>query len=419
MIDRVEIRVKAGDGGNGAASFRREKFVPLGGPDGGDGGYGGNVILQADPSLNTLEHLRYKRHYAAERGGHGHGANKHGATGDDLSLKVPVGTEVRRKEEDGKLTLLADLAQPGAAFVVVQGGRGGWGNARFTTSTRQAPHFAQTGQRGEEAALVLDLKLLADVGIVGLPNAGKSTLLSVASRAQPKIADYPFTTLEPSLGVVSVGYLTFVLADIPGLIEGAHTGAGLGHQFLRHVERTRLLIHLLDGSRDDPLNDMEVINDELAQFSPELRQKPQLVVINKVDMPEVRERLAELGKLLSTKEVEPHFISAATGDGVSELMQVIAAALPQPEAQESVTAPVIRPRPVDEGFKVTKHNAVYTVAGQRPVTLAEMMPLDDEEAQTEFWRRLTRMGVGKALRRRGAKAGDRVRFGNVETEWPG
>jgi GTP-binding protein len=259
---------------------------------------------------------------------------------------------------------------------------------------------------------------LADVGIVGLPNAGKSTLLSVASHAHPKIADYPFTTLEPSLGVVSVGYTSFVLADIPGLIEGAHTGAGLGHQFLRHVERTRLLVQLIDGSRDDPLHDMDVIDSELEQFSPELRQKPQLVAINKVDMPEVKERLGELKALFATRDIEPIFISAATGEGVADLMQTVAANLPQPQVQEAVT-PVIQPRPVDEAFKVTKRNGVYSVAGDRPVTLAEMMPLDDEEAQTEFWRRLTRMGVSRALRRSGAKPGDRVRFGKVEVEWPG
>ncbi|MFQ5880392.1 MAG: GTPase ObgE [Dehalococcoidia bacterium] len=419
MIDRVEIKVKGGDGGNGCVSFRREKYVPKGGPDGGDGGSGGDLVVQADPSLNTLDHLRYQHRYQAERGGHGRGANRHGRRGEDLVIKVPVGTEVRRRQADGQLTLLADLAQPGAAVVAAASGRGGWGNARFATPTRQAPRIAQRGQRGEETALVLDLKLLADVGIVGLPNAGKSTLLAAATRARPKVADYPFTTKEPILGVVSVGYGTFVLAEIPGLIEGAHAGAGLGHHFLRHVERTRLLIHLVDGSRDDPLHDMEVVNGELGQFSPELLGKPQVVVVNKVDIPTVRERVHRLRVALAGGGSEPFIVSAATGEGVGQLMETVAERLPTPSEPSMAPAPVIRPRPLARSFQVAREGNVYTVAGDGVMALVEMMPLDNEEGQAEFWRRLGRMGVARALRRSGARPGDRVRFGAVELEWPG
>ncbi|HET8944683.1 MAG TPA: GTPase ObgE, partial [Dehalococcoidia bacterium] len=296
MIDRVEIVVEGGAGGNGIVSFRREKFVPRGGPDGGDGGDGGNVILLADRSVRTLKELGRRRIYRAERGVHGQGADKHGRRGESLLIRVPVGTQVSAVRADGSLEMVADLVVAGQQVAVARGGLGGWGNARFKSSTNQAPRIAQRGQPGEEARLRLDLKLLADVGIVGLPNAGKSTLLSVISAARPKIADYPFTTLEPALGVVESGWERFVVADIPGLIEGAHEGVGLGLEFLRHIERTRLVVHLVDGSSPDPVRDYETVNAELREYGQELADREQVLVVNKIDIPEVSARMGELTK---------------------------------------------------------------------------------------------------------------------------
>ena len=286
-------------------SFRREKYVPRGGPDGGDGGRGGSVILVADPALTTLASFRRRRRYRAERGRHGEGGKRHGRSGEDLAILVPVGTIVRRVEGNGSGEVVADLTVPGQRVVVAGGGKGGRGNARFATSTRQAPRIAERGQRGQQTRLILDLKLLSDVGIVGLPNTGKSTLLRAVSAARPKVADYPFTTLEPVLGVVEVAYESFVLANLPGIIEGAHEGAGLGHQFLRHVERTRVLVHLLDGSQPDPVGDLETLNRELAWYSEELERKRQQVVVNKLDLPEVRSRRTELDASLRTLGMIP------------------------------------------------------------------------------------------------------------------
>jgi len=303
--------------------------------------------------------------------------------------------------------------------VVVWGGWGGRGNARFATSTRQAPRIAEHGQRGEQAHLVLDLKLLSDVGIVGLPNAGKSTLLRAVSAARPKVADYPFTTLEPVLGVVEVGYESFVLADLPGIIEGAHEGAGLGHQFLRHVERTRVLVHLLDGSRPDPVADLETLNRELAWYSEALEHKRQQVVVNKLDMPEVRARLAELDASLRTLGHDSLFISAATEEGVPDLLRRLLELLSAMEVPELLEAevPVLRPRGRQPRFTVSKGAGLFMVEGEGPVSLVEMMGLESEEARLEVRRRLTRMGVVSALRRAGIRPGDRVRFGSVEMEW--
>jgi GTP-binding protein len=419
LLDRVEIVVQAGDGGNGVVSFRREKYVPRGGPDGGDGGHGGSVVLVADPALTTLAGFRRRRRYRAERGRHGEGGKRHGRSGEDLVIPVAVGTIVRRFEGDGSGEVVADLTVPGQRVVVAKGGKGGRGNARFATSTHQAPRIAEHGQRGEQAHLVLDLKLLSDVGIVGLPNAGKSTLLRSVSAARPKVADYPFTTLEPVLGVVEVGYEAFVLADLPGIIEGAHEGAGLGHQFLRHVERTRVLVHLLDGSRADPVGDLETLNRELAWYSEELERKRQQVVVNKLDLPEVRARRAELDARLRSLGHDPLFISAATGEGVPELVRRLlellsAVEMPTPLAAE---VPVLRPRGRQPRFMVTKGDGLFVVEGEGPVSLVEMMGLESEEARLEVRRRLTRMGVLSALRRAGIRAGDRVRFGAVEMEW--
>jgi len=402
-------------------AFRREKFVPLGGPDGGDGGSGGSVIVLAAPSVSTLIDVGRRHQWHAGDGQHGQGSNRHGRRGESLVIRVPCGTQVRRKDSKGNATLLADLSAAGESVVVARGGAGGRGNARFATSTNQAPRIAQRGGRGEEVHLVLDLKLLSDVAIIGMPNAGKSTLLSVISAAHPRIAAYPFTTLEPVLGVVEMGYRTFVVAEIPGLIEGAHTGAGLGQEFLRHAERARIFIHLLDGAGADPLRDLDIINGELREFQSELAAKPQVVAVNKLDLPEVQSRESELRRTLSERGITGHFVSAAAGAGVGGLLEDVAAELGRlvPEGLAVEELPVIAPRPLSQRFEVAVVNGVCTVRGQRVEELAEMMPLEQEEGRQEFWRRLGRWGVVKAIKRAGAKAGERVRIGRVEVEWPG
>jgi GTPase len=328
FIDEVKIRVIAGHGGRGCVSFRREKFVPKGGPNGGNGGDGGNVVAVADPQLTTLLDLRYQKQYKAGRGEHGMGKDQHGKRGEDRIIKVPVGTIVR----DGDTgELLADLNTPGEQVIVAAGGRGGKGNAHFVSSTNRTPRFAQPGEPGVDRELAIELRLLADVGIVGLPNAGKSTLIAAISAVRPKIADYPFTTLVPNLGVVGYGDgQSFVIADIPGLIEGAHQGQGLGHKFLRHVTRTRVLIHLLDAANlnaEDPLADWGTVNRELSLFDPDLLHKPQIVVANKIDIPAARTQAELLAKTLPKAYQPLHSISAVTGEGVGALVQKVGALL--------------------------------------------------------------------------------------------
>jgi len=347
FVDQVSIQVKAGDGGNGAVAFRREKFVERGGPSGGDGGNGGSVVLEADPQLTTLLDYRYQQHHRARNGEHGMGSDCNGAAADDLLLRVPVGTLVK-DEDTGEL--LADLGTPGQRVVVAEGGRGGLGNMNFASSTRQTPRFAQEGKPGVERRLVLELKLLADVGLLGFPNAGKSTLISRVSRARPKVADYPFTTLIPNLGVVPYKDGTsFVMADIPGLIEGAAEGAGLGHQFLRHVERTRVLVHLVDmaapGEERSPIRDYEVLNAELARYSPELASKPQLVAPSKMDLTEAKERLPAFRAALAERGIRVFPISAATGEGVGALLDAIAQVLSGGVVPSSSSGPRPRRRP--------------------------------------------------------------------------
>ncbi|HTP65408.1 MAG TPA: GTPase ObgE [Geobacteraceae bacterium] len=325
FIDEVKINARSGDGGAGCVSFRREKFIPLGGPDGGDGGKGGDVLFEATTALSTLLELRCRPHLKADRGRNGMGKNRHGANGKGLKIMVPVGTVIHDAESG---EVLADLTEAGKPVVLLKGGRGGQGNARFATSTHKAPKFAQPGEPGEERWLRLELKLLADVGVIGFPSVGKSSLIARVSSARPKIADYPFTTLTPNLGVVAYkNYRSFVMADIPGLIEGAHAGAGLGHRFLRHVERTDILVHMLDISslpEQDPLAGYEAINRELSLFNPELVRKRQIVVINKIDLPQVRENLAAITKRLEERGVRPFAISAATGEGIQPLLDEIA-----------------------------------------------------------------------------------------------
>jgi len=330
FIDRVKIRVKAGDGGNGVTAFRREKFVPRGGPSGGDGGVGGSVWMEADEGLNTLLHLRYNPEHTAGRGRHGEGSNRYGKDGEDITVKVPVGTQVFNVEKD---ELEFDFTESGQRFLIAKGGKGGWGNAHFATPTRRAPKLHYQGRPGEEKELQLELKLIADVGLVGFPNAGKSTLISVISAAKPKIADYPFTTLEPNLGVVDLGdYKTFVVADIPGLIEGASEGAGLGDRFLRHVERTKLILHLVDVSSSsgrDPVEDYEIINRELASYNEDLAERPQIVVATKLDALDEPERLEALKKRAKKDRKQFLAISSAANTGIKELVFAVANMLSQ------------------------------------------------------------------------------------------
>ncbi len=328
FVDEVRIHVKAGDGGNGCVSFRRERFVPRGGPNGGDGGKGGDVILRADAQYSTLLDLTYPKKFLAQKGTHGKGKDQTGRNGKDLIIRVPAGTLVR-DDQEGKV--LQDLLFDGQQFVAAKGGRGGRGNARFATSTHRAPRHAEKGEKGEERWLWLELKLLADIGLIGYPNVGKSTLLSKISSATPKIADYPFTTLTPNLGVVRQGdHRSFVVADIPGLIEGASQGAGLGLTFLRHVERTHLLIHLLDiseGSHQNPVRDFQALNHELDAYHPSLREKSQIVALNKIDLPSVRERTADLKKQFEEMGYRLFLISGKTGEGVGELMEAVSQTL--------------------------------------------------------------------------------------------
>lgn len=328
FIDRVKIKVKAGDGGNGVTAFRREKFVPRGGPSGGDGGVGGSVWMESDEGLNTLLHLRYNPEHKAERGRHGEGSNRYGKDGEDVTVKVPVGTQVLNAET-GEVEV--DFTEAGQKHLIAKGGKGGWGNAHFATPTRRAPKFHYQGRPGEEKELQLELKLIADVGLVGFPNAGKSTLISVISAAKPKIADYPFTTLEPNLGVVDMGdYKTFVVADIPGLIEGASDGAGLGDRFLRHVERTKLILHLVDvssASGRDPIDDYEIINRELEKYSDDLARRPQIVVATKTDAIDDPDRLERLRDRAREDRKEFFAISSVAGVGLNELKFAVARAL--------------------------------------------------------------------------------------------
>ncbi len=328
FIDEVKIHVTSGAGGAGCVSFRREKFIPRGGPDGGDGGKGGDVIFEVSSAISTLLDLRYRPHLKAERGRNGMGKDRHGAKGDDLKVLVPPGTVVRDAETD---EVLADLTEPGEELVLLKGGRGGQGNARFATATHKAPRFAQPGEPAEERWLRLELKLMADVGLLGFPSVGKSSLIARVSAARPKIADYPFTTLAPNLGVVQYkNYRSFVMADIPGLIEGAHEGAGLGHRFLKHVERTDILLHMLDLSwmpERDPVREYEALNRELRLFNPELAEKRQIVVVNKIDLPHVRENLLQVTSWFTERGLAVFPISAATGEGISPLLDEIARAL--------------------------------------------------------------------------------------------
>ena len=417
FFDEAKIYVKAGDGGDGCVSFRREKYVPLGGPSGGDGGKGGDVYLVANPHLNTLIGFKRRVHFKAQRGAHGRGKGQKGRQGDDVYVEVPPGTVVRDAETG---EFIADLMEEGQKVLVAQGGQGGRGNAAFATSTNQAPRIAERGAPGQERWLYLELKLIADVGIVGMPNAGKSTLLSVVSAARPKIAAYPFTTLEPNLGVVALGdYTSFVMADIPGLIEGAHAGAGLGHEFLRHIERTRMIIHLLDGTSADPLGDYQSINEELALFDPELARKPQLVVLNKMDLPQAQALWPSVKKAMEAQGQRAMSISAVTGEGVKEMLRSVAKMLASLPKEEPPTAEVKVFRPVEEekALTITWEDDAWRVRGADVERVAAMTNWDLDEAVQRFQRLADAMGLKTALREAGVQPGDTVRIGEAELEW--
>ncbi len=441
FIDKVRIHVKGGDGGAGCMSFRREAHVPKGGPDGGDGGHGGNVVLEADASVSSLIDYRFKHHFKAERGTHGRGSRMHGATGEDLVLKVPVGTVVHEYFEEEKEVgeLMADLTHDGERITVADGGMGGRGNIHFVTSTRRAPAFAELGEPAQERWIELEMKLMADAALVGMPSAGKSSLISKLSAARPKIADYPFTTLVPNLGVARSGDLSFVIADVPGLIAGAHEGRGLGHEFLRHIERTALIVHVVDLTGDwegrDPLEDYRVINEELALYADELAARPRIVVANKTDVDgteEVCERLAEVvradsiaaagGDEFAPSPIDPKLyrISALTGNGVESLKAAIAHKVSElrqaarEELEENVQYEHVwelRREERDKRFEVRKlSDGVFRVSGQQVERMVVQCDWENEEAVVFLQHRLKRIGVEDALERAGALDGDEIRI---------
>jgi GTP-binding protein len=422
MFDRVEIIVKAGAGGDGVVSFRREKFVPLGGPDGGDGGRGGNVIIRADDDISNLKFYRQNRVYSAQDGKHGSGKRKSGKSGADLILKVPPGTIVSEKAVIGRDIILADLKEKGQEVVAAVGGEGGLGNTHFASSVNQSPVLAQKGEAGEKKNIILELKMIADVGIVGYPNVGKSSLVSAASAARPKIADYPFTTLEPVLGTVIVGHRSFVVAEIPGLIAKASLGKGLGHDFLRHVVRTRILIHLLDGDVVSPVDDMIQVNNELSIFDSALIKKPQIVVVNKVDLPQVRERMGEIRGIFAGVGINVHFISAFTGEGVSELMAEVLKELDGMKPQEEIpladgSFAVFHPQPKGDNIRVVRDGDVLVIENDSLERIIAGTDASNAEAKRQLIGLVSRPHIRKALEKAGAKPGDRVRCGNFEWWW--
>jgi GTP-binding protein len=421
FLDRVKIWIRAGDGGDGAATFRREAHVPRGGPDGGDGGRGGSIELRVDPGLTTLLDFRYKHHFKAEPGGKGLGAKRHGKSGENLVLAVPPGTGVL---DDATGELLADLVATGQSATVARGGRGGLGNVHFATATHRTPKHAQKGEPGEERWLRLELRLIADVGLVGLPNAGKSTLLAALTAARPKIAPYPFTTLEPNLGVMDLGDAEDrrpTIADVPGLIEGASAGAGLGHAFLRHVERTRVLVHLVDGAARDPAWDYDVIREELRLHDPALLEKPLVVAFNKMDLPEARAAWPAFSAARRAEPVLCVAISADAGEGLDALRELLAEVLPDAAglaAEPEPTGVVVhRLDAAGEGFTMEREGGAFRIRGKRIERIAVQTNFEVEESAERFQRDLDRLGIDGALRRAGVQPGDTVRIGRVEFEW--
>ena len=419
FTDYVKIYAKAGDGGNGAISFRREKYVAAGGPDGGDGGKGGDVYFEVDPNSNTLIDFRYKKKFKAQNGNNGEGSNKYGKGGEDLTIKVPIGTVIKDATTN---EVLADLSQEGQRELVLKGGRGGKGNTHFATSTRQAPRFSQDGENGEEKELILELKLLADVGLIGFPNVGKSTFLGRTTSATPKIADYHFTTLEPNLGVVKTDYgESFVIADIPGIIEGASEGVGLGLQFLRHIERTRLLLHIIDVSGSegrDPVDDFNKINAELQKYSKKLSKRKQIIVANKIDSMQDESLYNELEKMAKENNIEIFKISAVTGEGVSELIKHVAEllkTLPKDDLVEYETRKVYKMEDKD-GYTIRKEGKMFVIEGEPVERIMRRVNIADNESLYYFQKNLDALGVNERLKKMGIQEGDIVKIADYELE---
>ena len=421
FVDYTKIIIKSGDGGNGAVSFRREKYVAAGGPDGGDGGKGGNIIFEVDPDSNTLIDFRYNRKFKAQNGENGSGAHKFGKSGEDLVVKVPKGTIVK-DAQTGKV--IADLSEEGQRKLILPGGRGGRGNSHFATSTRQAPRFAQDGEKGIEKEVILELKLLADVGLIGFPNVGKSTLLSRVTAATPKIANYHFTTIYPNLGVVKTDYGdSFVLADIPGVIEGASEGVGLGIQFLRHIERTRLLLHVIDCSGSEgrnPVDDFHIINEELKKYSEKLSKRKQIIVANKLDIMQDDTLYKELAALAQKENIEIFKISAVTGEGIKELFNHVSnvlKTLPKEDLIEVEDKVVYTLEDEDKGFDVEAVDGEFIVSGPAIEKLMGRINIGDNESMAYFERNLNELGINDKLREMGVKEGDTVKFLEWEFEW--
>lgn len=420
FVDSAKIKIKGGNGGNGAVSFRREKYVAAGGPDGGDGARGGNIVFQVDDNLSTLSDFRYKRKYTAPNGENGSGGRKNGRRGEDFIIRVPRGTVIREAESGA---VMADMSGS-EPFIAAKGGRGGWGNTHFATPTRQVPRFAKSGTPGEEWEVILELKLLADVGLLGFPNVGKSTLVSVVSEAKPIIADYHFTTLTPVLGVVTLGEgSSFVMADIPGLIEGASDGIGLGHEFLRHVERCRMLVHIIDAAGSegrDPIEDFNTINRELEKFNPELAQRPQIVVANKIDLAS-DEQLARLQKYFTDKGYRYYTMCAPINEGTKQVVAAIwnmLSTLPPIKRYETESIPVeLFEKQKDSGFTIRVEDGVYFVEAQWLLKILQMTDLDDYESLQYFQRVLISSGIIDALREKGICEGDTVSVYDLEFDF--
>ncbi len=419
MIDKARIKAIGGSGGNGCLSFHRTRAQPKGGPDGGDGGGGGSVYAVGDPSLNTLLHLTYNALFKAGRGRHGGGKGKTGARGTDLFVQAPLGTLIHRMTRDGESLPVADILDE-TPVLLAKGGSGGRGNIKFTSSVNQVPLLAEAGEQGETADIHLELRILAEVGIVGMPNAGKSTLLSACSAAKPRVADYPFTTLDPVLGTVQRGHKSLLLVEIPGLIEGAHMGVGLGHEFLRHASRTRLLWHVVDASCDDLTERLRAIDLELERFSPELAAKPQTLVVNKIDAIDA-DRLRALEERLQGVKERVFFVSAVTGQGLDALLKATlksVEALPKPKPLiDSEDVPVIRLGRRREEVQVRRENGSFVVRCRRASRLLALANMRDARVRLQLWKEFERMGVAAALEKAGVKSGDTVRLGKVEMEW--
>jgi len=424
FVDQVKVYVKGGDGGNGAVSFRREKYVALGGPAGGDGGKGANVVFVVDEGLRTLIDFRYQRHFKAKRVEHGRTKGMHGAGAEDMIVRVPPGTTVY---DDDTQEVIADLIEHGQRAIIAKGGRGGRGNIRFATSSNPAPEIAENGEPGQERYIRMELKLIADVGLVGYPSVGKSTLLSSVTAAKPKIAAYHFTTIAPNLGVVDLGEKSFVMADLPGLIEGAHEGVGLGHQFLRHVERTRVIVHVIDMAATegrDPYEDYLQINEELKHYNARMEDRPQIIVANKMDLPDAEVHLQAFREKCPDAKI--YSISGATRQGVQELMYAISDLLetiperfeveedPEVEVEERV---VFKAEPEEIPFVITRENDVFVVSGEKLEKLTKMTNLNSYDSIQRFARLMRTMGIDQALRERGAKDGDTVQIGKFEFEF--